>query len=244
MSDKSIIDKRNFDNSFTRKIILGVLTYLYEKIEYIQTVDNKDEALKVPFYYSYTGDEQFLNDFFRDTDDYYKKICDAGFKTEGNTLKVPSGIIKYKSLGINKTYMTSQYSRMNITSKEETEFGYMSNNSSVRTNLIPMLYQFDVTLVTSSTTQQFNISEALIKELVGVRKFYIGDYQGYKMLPVLIGFPDDYDLEVLFKFGPGDNTQRSKTEFVIEVLSYMPRKLANSEYKFNESLKSFKINNT
>lgn len=243
MPDKSIVDKRNFDNSFTRKVILGILTYLYEKVGFTQTIDGKDEEVKIPYYYSYTGSQQFLMDFFKDTDNYYKKICEDGHKTEGNTIKVPSGTLKLKSIGINKTFLTSQYARMNISKKEETDFGYMNNNSSVRTNMIPLLYQFDITLITSSFTQQLNVVENTLKELVGVRKFFIGEYEGYKMLPVLMGFPDDYDLSLLMKFNPGDNNQRSTTDFVIEALAYIPRKLAGSEYKFNESITKFKINN-
>lgn len=237
--DKSIIDNRNFDNVLIRKVLVGVVTFLHQKVVFDQVVGGATEVVKVPFYPSHTGSQQFISDAYLDVVKYYKETCKI--VTEGNTVPVPNGIVKLKSLGINKNHFTSQNVRTNTTTVKESDFGTVNNTESVRTTFIPLSMVFDVEMTVASTVDQFKVAESAIAEFVGVRKFFIGNYKGYKMLPVLIGFPEEYQLQTLFQFPPAEDTQRRKIEFSIEILTWLPRPLAGTNMKKNESINLFQV---
>lgn len=239
--DKSIIDHKNYDNVLSRKVILGILTYLFNRVEYEQVINGEKSMIKIPFYYSETGDQQFLEDYFMDTE-YYKGMKDCKFHTVTDTMKVPSGILKSMKFGIAKNFMTSQYARARTQTTIDTDFGSQNLTNSVRTTFIPLLYSFDITMVAGSHIEQMKIAEAIIQELGGVRKFFIKEYQGYSMLPVQISFPDEYTMEDIIKFTPGENDQRPKIDFTIQAMTYLPRKIKGSSFKDSEAITTFKTN--
>lgn len=237
--DKSIFDDKNYDDVLFRKVLVGIVTFMYKKVRFTQIVKKNVEIIEIPFYPAQTGSQQFIVDAYSDVEAYYKKNCKA--VTEGNTMPVPNGIVKLKGVTINKNHFTSQNVRTNITTKKETDFGVMGNTESVRTTMIPLTMTYDVEITTASTVDQYKAAESIIAEFIGVRKFFIGNYKGYRMLPVLIGFPEQFQLQSLLQFAPGDDTNRRKMEFSMEVLTWLPRPLVDSHMKANERINLFKV---
>jgi hypothetical protein len=235
--DKSIVDNSNFDQSFSRKVIVGLLAFLHNKIRIYQVVNGVASPIVIPFYYSLVGSQDFLNDNFLNP----SSLMCVGLKTIGTTMKIPGGIVKLNSMSKNKSFMSSQYSRMTTTEVVDTPFGKNINTNSVRTKIIPWSYTFEVEVRCSSQIERFKIVEAVGGELDSVRKFYINGYKGYDMLPCNVGLPDTYNMPTTFEFAPGDNDQRPSMTFDVEVLANMPVPLETSRYKFNESIKDFDI---
>ena len=57
--------KYNADDSVVRHIIIGLISDLNNKIYFYRQKDNDTRiVVDVPFYYSITGDDQFLRDNF------------------------------------------------------------------------------------------------------------------------------------------------------------------------------------
>lgn len=237
--DKSVFDNKNYDDVLIRKVLVGVVVFMYNKIKLKQIANGEEEIIEVPFFPSHTGSQQFIMDAYADVEAYYKKNCKS--VTEGNTVPVPSGIVKLKGITVNKNHFTSQNVRTNITTVKDSNFGKVGNTESVRTTMIPLSMTFDVEITTASTVDQYKAAESTISEFIGVRKFFIGNYKGYRMLPVLMGFPDELQLQSLFQFAPGEDTQRRKMEFSLEILTWLPRPLAGSEMKANERINLFQV---
>ncbi len=61
------LEKYNVDDVFLRNIIVGLLRSLNEKLTYTQ-INDQQQILEVfvPFFYSMSGDESFLQDFYLD----------------------------------------------------------------------------------------------------------------------------------------------------------------------------------
>ena len=57
--------KYNSDDSVVRHIIIGLIADLNNKVYfYRQSSESERKIIDVPFYYSVTGDDQFLRDTF------------------------------------------------------------------------------------------------------------------------------------------------------------------------------------
>ena len=61
------LEKYNIDEVFLRNVIVGMLKTLNDKLTYTQ-INEQQEVLEVfvPFFYSMSGDESFLQDFYMD----------------------------------------------------------------------------------------------------------------------------------------------------------------------------------
>ena len=83
------LEKYNTDEVFLRGLITSLLKSLNDKLKYIQ-INDKQEVLEVyvPFFYSMTGDESFLQDFFLE---YTECLTDKKM-AEGNYDVLPRGI--------------------------------------------------------------------------------------------------------------------------------------------------------
>ena len=110
--------KYNTDDSVIRHIIIGLLADLNNKVWFQRQVSaNERKDIDVPFYYSITGDDQFLRDNFLFTtasgDDCYP---DPGF-ADGNYDVIPRGVARISSISIESSKLVNKrimgnYSRL------------------------------------------------------------------------------------------------------------------------------------
>lgn len=240
--DRSIIDVKNYDDVFLRKLLAGSCFFLHNNVVISQSVNGEVNDINIPVYPSNTGSQQFLMDAYMDVADYYRKTCKK--VAEGNAVPVPGGIMSMKSITVARDYFTTQNVRVFAGITEDSEFGKVNNTISVRTTFIPLLVSYDVKYRVSSIIDEYKVLETVISSFSSVRKFYIGDYKGHKMLPVYIGFPDDYDYQSLLNFQAGEDTQRRDVSFVIETLSWLPKHFTGSTFKVSENVKDIIVNST
>ena len=128
------LEKYNTDDVFLRGVIMGLIRSFNDKLTYIQ-VNDKQEVLEVfvPFFYSMTGDESFLQDFFIE----YKECLTDKPIAEGNYDVLPRGIVTLQSSEINTGGLGNKFTRMTY-AKESLE-GEMKTYSSY-TNSVPLNY--------------------------------------------------------------------------------------------------------
>lgn len=199
----------NKDDVLLRNVIIGVLATLNEKITWYNRISN-DERVKisVPFYFSTTGDERFLQDhFMRGLE------CDGdGNPTDSFYNKIPRGIAQMGGVSIETSELTNQHVRGKY--DKEIEDGTMRSYTAEFIP-IPLKISFTVEIYVDSNLDQFKAMESIIRNLYKDNVFDI--YVGGVRIPGNLIIPDDFDKErtVEFKEGMMDRKDR-KVSFELE----------------------------
>lgn len=214
--------KYNSDDSVVRHLIIGLLADLNNKIYFYRQLDNNTRvSVDVPFYYSISGDDQFLRDnFLFSTPSGPDCFPDAGF-ADGNYDQIPRGLVNLTGMSIdsgklvNKRNMGS-YTKMN---QEGAMEGY-----SAEFEMIPITLSVDIDILVSSTLDALKVIEAIIKKL------YKSNYYNVEVghlneatyrLTSYYAVPDDYNVErpIDFSF---EKKEEYKISLPIEINSYIP----------------------
>jgi hypothetical protein len=214
--------KFNTDDSVIRHIIVGLLADLNNKVFFHrQLSNNKRSIIDVPFYYSITGDDEFLRDnFLFQTPTGPDCVPDPGF-ADGNYDVVPRGVANMTSMSINADKLVNkriqgQYTKMN---EEGGMEGYVSEFE-----MIPITLGFDVEILVSSTLDAFKLTEAMIKRLYKSNYFNVevGHLnEGTYRLSSYYSMPDDYEIARPIEFTFEDKEQY-KIAFPLEVNTFIP----------------------
>ena len=214
--------KYNSDDSVVRHLIIGLLADLNNKIYFYRQLDNNTRvSVDVPFYYSISGDDQFLRDnFLFSTPTGPDCFPDAGF-ADGNYDQIPRGLVNLTGMSIdsgklvNKRNMGS-YTKMN---QEGAMEGY-----SAEFEMIPITLSVDIDILVSSTLDALKVIEAIIKKL------YKSNYYNVEVghlneatyrLTSYYAVPDDYNVErpIDFSF---EKKEEYKISLPIEINSFIP----------------------
>lgn len=195
--------------------MVGLLATLYDSIQwYNQTgrgVNDKRE-IRVPFYFSTTGTERYLQDNFLNNIDFDPQLLEA----ESFYNKIPRGICDFSGISIETSAIVNKYVRMNRL-KQETD-GTL-NTYSYETYMVPMLMNVECTVYLDSILDQFKCSEAIIKTFYK-NKIYQVDI-GYTRIPCLIMFPDELANERTVEFSFTDKKE-FKVSFSLQIKSHLP----------------------
>lgn len=89
-TQKQFDDKRNWDDVFLRNVTAALIKHMHNRLHWVNRFSTGDVPVLVPFYFSMTGDEQFLMDTFTD-DVAWKRV-------EMNTDIVPRGVVALKTV--------------------------------------------------------------------------------------------------------------------------------------------------
>lgn len=207
--------KRDVDNVFFRNTIAGLLGFLQDKIKIPKYVA-KDKVITydvLPFYYSFGGDERFLQDLFlqHTLDDF---IDNKG--VEGNVDVLPRGTVTLSSITVNASSLTNRFI--------EGEFIQLNGDGTIETyiapiNSIPLNLTFNIEIFTASKVQSFKILEQVLKVFYKMHAFnYIYNWQSIR---AHIGFPEDQQIENTYEFSFADPTM-NKIPFSLEMQTYIP----------------------
>lgn len=214
--------KFNRDDSVLRHIIVGFLADINNKVYFHRQMD-KDEriAVDVPFYYSITGDDQFLRDQFLFTTASGPDCTPDKAAADANYDAVPRGVATLESMSIDSSKLvnkrtTGSYTKMNAEGIME---GYAAEF-----NMIPIVLSFDIEVIVSSTLDAFKITESIIKRLYKSNYFNVDVghlEEGTYRIASYYAFPDEYTQERPLGF-TFDDKEEYKITFPIEVNSFMP----------------------
>jgi hypothetical protein len=215
------LEKYNTDEVFLRGLITSLLRSLNDKLKYIQINDQQDILeVYVPFFYSMTGDESFLQDFFIE----YKDCLTDKTLAEGNYDVLPRGIVTLQSSEIDSQNLTNKYTRMTYT--RETTAGEMKSFSSF-TNSIPLNLNFNITLKTDTLLDAFKLYQSVIATFYKTYSFSF-EYEGFR-IPCQTGFPESYEMNKQLEFSYANSQKYIEFNFSIIVETYFPEKDLSTE---------------
>jgi hypothetical protein len=181
--------KKNTDNVFVRNIIAGLIKLLNNQIFYENVKDGETDIVQVPFFYSFTGDERYLQDYFLNWND-----CNYPKKLEGNIDPIPRGSIQLGDFSIDTSGLTQRWIRGQMTktiqNKTETFNAYI--------NSIALKIGFEVTVKADGVLESFKIIQGFLDTFYKVRVYNV-EYKGM-MIPCQVSFPESYSAEKTFEF--------------------------------------------
>jgi hypothetical protein len=215
------LEKYNTDDVFLRSLITALLRSLNDKLTYTQ-INDQQQILEVfiPFFYSMTGDESFLQDFFIE----YKNCDTDELIAEGNYDVVPRGVLTFSGGQIETGSLTNKFTRMSYTVEDLR--GEMKTYSSF-TNSVPLSFNFNCVIKSDTVLDSFKVFQSTIATFY---KTFQGsfEYSGLR-IPFQVGFPENYEINKQFDFTYSTNPQLIDFTFQIAVETYFPEKDMSTE---------------
>ena len=214
--------KFNRDDSVIRHLIVGLLADLNKKVSFYRQLDNNTRTeIDVPFYYSITGDENFLKDNFLFSTANGFECSPNPVGADGNYDAVPRGVVNLTSMTVDPARLVNkrnigEYSKMNDQGLLE---GYRAEFE-----MIPMTFSVDVEILMSSLLDIFKCTEQLIKKLYSSNQYNVevGHLdEGLYRLAAYYAMPDDYGKENPIEYS-FDDKGNYKITFSIDINSSMP----------------------
>jgi hypothetical protein len=214
--------KYNSDDSVVRHVIIGLLADLNNKVYFWRQLNENDRvAIDIPFYYSITGDDQFLRDNFLFTTTTGVDCHPDQAFADANYDAVPRGVVSLTGMSIDSGKLVNKrnmgtYTKMN-------EAGAMEGYSA-EFEMIPVTLGIDVEILVSSTLDAFKVTEMLIKRLYKSNSFNVEvghlNEATYR-LNSYYSMPDDYDIQRPIDYTFEDK-DKYKITFPIEINTSIP----------------------
>ena len=202
--------KHNTDDVLLRAVIVGLVNAFNYQIYYENVVsDTERQTVRVPFYYAFSGDERFMQDYFSNWSD-----C-APTWLEGNYDPIPRGSITLSGVNIQSANQTSRFVRGFFTREKDGEL--LRYNSYL--NSIPVSLQFNVKILTDTALDAFKIQQEIFRVLYKTMVFRV-NFAG-SVIPSQVGLPETYTMEKQFEYTYGEQN-RISLSFDIEVETYFP----------------------
>lgn len=208
--------KFNYDNIFIRTVIAGVINILNDRVYLIYRLsDTETKTHYVPFYYSLTGDERALQDFYIQWND-----CIQPKKVDGNIDVLPRGMVKMNNVNINTSSLTNYLVRGDFVKEDE-------NNQlltySAKMHSIPLKMNFEIEIQADTQEDSWKIWEKVIEVFWPTVASSVR--WNYVRIPFQMGFPADMPIEKLFQWSYGSvSSQNVNTnmKFTVELETYYP----------------------
>jgi len=214
--------KYNSDDSVIRHMIIGLLADLNNKVYFKRQISETERvSVDVPFYYSITGDDQFLRDHFL-FDLPGGPGCDpTAADADGNYDAVPRGVANLSSLSIDAGRLVNKGIRGEYTRMDAN--GVLQNYTA-EFSMIPITMAFDIEILVSSLLDALKVTESITKTLYKTNYYNVevGHLdEGIYRLPAQYALPDDFEVArpIDFTF---DDKEQYKANFSIEVSTHIP----------------------
>jgi hypothetical protein len=205
----------NKDDVTIRNILIGFLATLHDSIQWYNQIGVNIEdrkLIKVPFYFSTTGTERYLQDNFLNNINFDPELL----KAESFYNQIPRGIADLQGIAVDGTAIVNKYVRMHH-QKQELD-GTLRTYSS-EAFMVPIIFTMECTVYTDSILDQLKCTEAIIKTFFKNKVFQVD--VAYTRLPCLAVFPDDYNNERTIEYSFTDKRE-FKTTFSLQVKAHMP----------------------
>lgn len=202
--------KYNTDDVLIRAVIVGLINSLNEKVSFRNVVSDTESTLvKVPFFYNFSGDERFMQDYFVQWSDCTPALI------EGNYDPIPRGSLVMTGFNILNANLTSRFVRGNFVREEEGELARYNSYL----NSIPISLTFGVELLVDTQIDAFKVTQSIVQFLYKTLTFRVNF--GGVVVPSQAGFSENYDIQKLFEYTYGDDS-RIRIKFDLEVETYFP----------------------
>jgi hypothetical protein len=229
------LEKYNMDDVFLRNLIVALLNSLNDRLKYIQVNDQQDILeVYVPFYFSLTGDEPFLQDSFLE----YINCKTDEIHAEGNYDIIPRGVVTFQGVDLDTGGLTNKFTRMNYTVEDKD--GQMKTFSSY-TNSIPLNVPFNVAMKADTLLDAFKLFQSAVTIFYKTYTFSF-EYDGFR-IPVQVGFPESYEITKATEFTFQSNPPFIDFNFSLALETYFPEKdLSTERFKGNLMQSGIRMN--
>ena len=208
--------KFNYDNIFIRTVIAGVINILNDRVYLIYRLSDTDTKTHyVPFYYSMTGDERALQDFYIQWND-----CIQPKKVDGNIDVLPRGMVKMNNVNINTATLTNYHVRGDFVKEDD-------NNQlltySAKLHSIPIKMTFEIEILSDTQEDSWKIWEKIIEVFWPTIASSVR--WNYVRIPFQMGFPADMPIEKLFQWSYGSVSSQNVNnimKFSVDLETYYP----------------------
>lgn len=184
----------NFDDIFLRNVIVGFINLTHENVRwYMQTgrAHTERREVRVPFYFSTTGSERYLQDNFLND-----MVTDpANEKAEGTYDLIPRGILNLTGMSVVTNEITNKYVRVERTRMQDD--GSLKTFS-VETFWVPIEMEFECTIHVDSMADQLKCTEASMAAFYKHRPFQV-DLVSMR-IPAVAFFSEKYENDRTFDY--------------------------------------------
>jgi hypothetical protein len=190
--------------------MVGLINAMSNKIYYQNVLsDASRKIVNVPFFYNFSGDERFMQDYFSDWSDCIPQGI------EGNYDVIPRGSLSITGISILSGNLTSRFVRGNYVREEQGELrGYNSY-----LNSIPLNLTIDVKILVDTSIDSFKITQAIVREFYKTMVYRVNF--GGTVVPCQVGFPESYSIEKLIEYSFGEQN-RIEVSFSLDLETYYP----------------------
>lgn len=202
-------ERFNMEDVFFRDLTVCVLDTLEGQVNWINRFSSGDVYVKVPFYYSLTGDERFLLDTFQDD------VVSENRFVELNTDIIPRGHITMTGFNINSDEFSNPNVWLRMVVENEVEIRKILS----KVRAVPITVSYDLEILLSSEVDTFKCSQAIMDTL-WLYKFMYFEHN-FMNIDAVILMPDGNSIEMAReKNMSSDNNIKMKVSF--EVQTYYP----------------------
>lgn len=200
---------RNVDDVFVRDLIICVLDKLESQISWKNRFDDDEIIVRPKFYYSMTGNEDFLLDSFVDD------IVGVR-KSELNTDVIPRGHITFTSLNI----MSDEFRNPNVWLRK-----ILNNKSELKSRLLriralPVHISFDMEMKVSSQLDAFKCIQSMMDTLWIYQHTYF-EYQDM-YIDAFMEHVDNHSVEINRETSLGNDQNLITIKYQFVVKTYYP----------------------
>lgn len=202
-------ERFNFEDVFFRDLTTCVLDTMEGQVNWVNRFSTGDVYVKVPFYYSLTGDERFLLDSFQDD------IVNNNRFVELNTDIIPRGHLTLTGFNIK----SDEFANPNVWLRMVVEDATEIRRVLAKVRAVPISVNYDLTILLSSEVDIFKCSQAIMDTLWLYRFMYFE--HNFMNIDAVMVLPDSNQIEISREKNlTSDNTIKMTVSF--EVHTYYP----------------------
>lgn len=211
-------EKFNYDDVYFRDLTICLLDLIEGRLKWVNRFTDQDVEVKVPIYYSLTGDERFLLDSFSDD------VVSNNRLVETNTDIIPRGHLTLKNWSIK----SEQFANPNVWLKTIVERKNEIKTLLSKVRALPIKATYDLSIKVKSEIDAFKCSQAIMNTLWLYRFMYF-EYN-YMNINAVVLIPDTNTVTISREKNlTSDNT--IKIDLTLDVESYYPAFMENdNEY--------------
>jgi len=222
----------NKDSSVIRTIIIGLLSTLQNHVGWKNQIGPNVEDhidISVPFYFSITGTERYLQDNFLNNIDFDP----ASINAEAMYSQIPRGVIDLTGINIESQSIVNKYVRINHQVQEDD--GSL-NTYNTEAFWVPIILDFSCEIAVDSILDQLKCAESLIKSFYKSKTYQVDSIS--TRIPCVIVFPEDITTERTVEF-TYDDKKEFKVSVSLQVKTYLPIFNENTTMFAGNTMESF-----
>lgn len=214
-------EKFNYEDVFFRDLTVCVLDTLEDQIKWTNRFTSGDQFVKVPIYYSMTGDERFLLDSFSDD-----IVSDSRY-VELNTDTIPRGHLTMTGFNIK----ADEFANPNVWLRMVVENEQEIRKVLTKVRAVPISVSYELTILLSSEVDSFKCNQSILNTL-WIYRFMYFEFN-FMNIDAVLTMPDTNQVEMSREKNlTSDNSIKLKVSFNVDTYypAFRPDRMSGEGY--------------